>query len=172
MVTDTIIWKGDEVENAWVETSSYNSLEPVCQVSGFCFNDEGKVLLLKESGRDFWMLPGGTPEKGESFEEALVRELDEEASCIIGEPVLIGAVKVCYPNNPDEKQGENFFQLRFVAEVNKVNELTEDPDRGTKHERIFVSPEDFVKYVSWKKTGEVMIKVAGEVLKRLGGERE
>jgi len=162
-VSDKIIWRGDEVFNNWMRVSSCDSLSPVCQVSGFCFDNEGKVLLVREPGEDFWMLPGGTPEDGESFEETLVRELDEEASCDVSEPSLLGAIKVYYPNNPNKKQGENFFQLRFVARVDKVKELTDDPARGVKHERIFVSPEEFCDYASWKKMGEVMIRDAVEL---------
>lgn len=164
MVSDKIIWKGDEVSNTWVRVSSYGSLSPVCQVSGFCFDSEGKVLLVREPGEDFWMLPGGTPEDGESFEETLVRELDEEASCDIGEPSLLGAIKVHYPNNPKKEQGENFFQLRFVARISKVKKLTNDPARGVKHERIFVAPEDFCDYATWKKMGKVMMRDAVELV--------
>ncbi len=42
---------------------------------------EGKILLAmhEKGGRRYWLLPGGGVEYGESIEEALVRELQEEA---------------------------------------------------------------------------------------------
>jgi len=42
-------------------------------------NKKGEVLLVKE-GSDSWSLPGGGMDHGEPFEEALAREMYEEAS--------------------------------------------------------------------------------------------
>lgn len=45
---------------------------------------EGKVLLVRErrtDGSTFWTLPGGGVEQGESYREALGRELAEELQC-------------------------------------------------------------------------------------------
>ena len=39
----------------------------------------GRVLLLRND-RDEWELPGGRPEPGETWPQALQREIDEEAS--------------------------------------------------------------------------------------------
>jgi len=44
------------------------------------FNDEGKVLVVKEDNRDFWDVPGGGIDHGESIKDALARELYEEVS--------------------------------------------------------------------------------------------
>ena len=38
-----------------------------------------KMLFLRSKGKDIFYLPGGKPEEGESAEEALVREIKEEA---------------------------------------------------------------------------------------------
>lgn len=57
---------------------------------------EGKFLILKRTKpargeRDFWELPGGGQDFGESPQEALIRELDEETglSVIVGQPVCV-----------------------------------------------------------------------------------
>lgn len=39
---------------------------------------DGKVLLVKESDDDWWALPGGGIDHGESIEAALKREIEEE----------------------------------------------------------------------------------------------
>ncbi len=41
------------------------------------YNDEGKLLVVKEHGLN-WGLPGGGMDHGETFETALARELAEE----------------------------------------------------------------------------------------------
>ncbi len=41
-------------------------------------NDEGEVLVVKEAGREWWDLPGGGMDHGDTFQSALARELEEE----------------------------------------------------------------------------------------------
>jgi len=43
-------------------------------------NDEGQILVVKESDRDWWDVPGGGLDHGETIKEALARELYEEVS--------------------------------------------------------------------------------------------
>ena len=44
------------------------------------FNENNEVLIVKESDRDWWDIPGGGMDHGESIKEALARELKEEVS--------------------------------------------------------------------------------------------
>lgn len=46
-------------------------------------NDEGKIALLYVNSHDFYKLPGGGVEAGEYVEDALEREVLEEAGCKI-----------------------------------------------------------------------------------------
>lgn len=52
-------------------------LPPVPTVSGLII-DKDKILMIKLSYKDGYALPGGGVDSGESFEEALKRELKEE----------------------------------------------------------------------------------------------
>ncbi|HEX9189056.1 MAG TPA: NUDIX hydrolase, partial [Vicinamibacteria bacterium] len=52
---------------------------------------EGRALLIrrgKEPLRGRWVVPGGTVELGETLEDALVREMQEE-TCLLVEPVEV-----------------------------------------------------------------------------------
>lgn len=77
-------------------------------------NEKGELLVVKEKGHRYWGLPGGGMDHGETYEEALARELHEEvgysgkftAKLIgTGEPSVL-------PNREEE-----IWQARLVFEV-------------------------------------------------------
>jgi 8-oxo-dGTP pyrophosphatase MutT (NUDIX family) len=60
-------------------------------------NKAGKILLVElPAWRDrpsYWDMPGGRMDEGESFQETLNRELQEEINCqYVGEPEIVGTV--------------------------------------------------------------------------------
>jgi len=59
-------------------------------VRGVAVDGEGRVLLVKHTYLHGWWLPGGGVERGQSCEEALIREMREEAGVIVqGRPTLV-----------------------------------------------------------------------------------
>ncbi len=73
------------------------------------FNELGDVLVVKESGRDWWDLPGGGMDHGESVHDALARELREEVSLACNftyEPILV--------EDPRYLSDHNLYQMRLT----------------------------------------------------------
>jgi 8-oxo-dGTP diphosphatase len=67
-------------------------MKNVCSAGGLIIKDNN-VLLVKimyGANKDHWMIPGGFVEKGESFEEAAMREVKEETGIIAKPKRLIG----------------------------------------------------------------------------------
>lgn len=61
------------------ETEFYASLPKKRMGAGaLFFNQEGALLLVKPTYRDYWLLPGGAIEENESPFQACVREVHEE----------------------------------------------------------------------------------------------
>ena len=59
-----------------------NNQAPSIRVSLLLFDPANRILLVKhrKNGREYWVLPGGHLEYGETIEECAVRELLEETS--------------------------------------------------------------------------------------------
>ncbi len=73
------------------------------------FNDDGHVLVVKERGRDWWDIPGGGLDHGETIKEALARELHEEV-------LLEGdfEFETLLAEDPHYLESHNFYQMRVT----------------------------------------------------------
>ena len=81
-------------------------------------NAEGAVLLQRRADRDTWGFPGGVMELGESFAEALVREVKEETGLTVEMTELIGAYSAYedhFPNGDEAQPICLFFLCRAVS---------------------------------------------------------
>jgi 8-oxo-dGTP pyrophosphatase MutT (NUDIX family) len=66
-------------------------------------DNQGRVLLVEPTYKDYWEIPGGSVEADESPHAAVVRELKEE----LGLPVQLGRLLVVdwVPPRPDRTEG-------------------------------------------------------------------
>lgn len=98
-------------------------------------DSQGKVLVVKETGRDWWDLPGGGMDHGESISKAIAREMEEEVG-------MQGAFdyRIIEVDEPGLLE-RNLWQIRLIFEVvprNMTFVAGEDGD-----EIAFIDPEDF-----------------------------
>ena len=62
-------------------------------VRGLVVDEEQRILLVRHTYVAGWFLPGGGVETGETMEQALAKELREEANLFLeNTPVLIGSI--------------------------------------------------------------------------------
>jgi len=88
--------------------------------AGLVTNDEGKILLVKSPLRG-WEYPGGLIEPGETFQQALCREIREEAGV---EVEITGFVGIC--KNVEKDVVNIDFTCRYVSgELTPSEESTE-----------------------------------------------
>jgi ADP-ribose pyrophosphatase YjhB (NUDIX family) len=96
--------------------------------------DDGKILAVKETGRDWWDLPGGGMDHEEDIKTALARELHEEVN-------LTGdfTYRVIAVEDPKQLDHAAIWQLRLVFEVIPTNMTFTAGEDGDEVE--FIDPE-------------------------------
>jgi len=161
MNKDLVNWRNQIYELNWNDDINFKNLDNVTQVYGFLFDKDNNLLIVNP--KRSWRLPGGKPEDGESYEDTLVRESEEEADVEIGDLIPIGFIKAVPKSNNCEKGIH--YQLRFVGRIKKIKPQTIDVAEGLINERKFIKPENFLKYCDWGDFGKAQLNIALQKLK-------
>jgi len=130
------------------------------QVYGVCFYEDKMVIGYGGKKQD-WGLIGGTIEKGETFEQTLKREIQEESNMEVLKCLPVG-----YQKMTDTRNGNYIYQLRYVCTVRPYGKFVKDP-AGAITEIKLIDPKDYKKYFDWGKIGENIISKALKLLKDL-----
>ena len=104
-------------------------------MKGLIRNHAGKVLVVKETKRSWWDLPGGGMDHNESIKESIARELHEEVE-------LTGdfTYRVIAAEEPSFLTHANVWQLRLVFEVKPENMNFKPGEHGD--EIAFLDPSE------------------------------
>jgi 8-oxo-dGTP pyrophosphatase MutT (NUDIX family) len=140
LAEETIVAGGLRCRVAWFDPPFLPPAEQTTQALAICFTSESKIVLVTWNGAD-WTLPGGTIEPGETLEQALAREVDEEACARLLACRYIGCQRV------DELEGDRapYYQTRFWARVR----LEPFVPRHEMTERRLVAPDGFLEHLFW-----------------------
>lgn len=107
-------------------------------VAGLVINDSGEVLLVN-SPRRGWEYPGGMVEPGETFEDALLREIREESGI---EAEIVGFIGLCKNIEKD------VVNIDFACRAVGGSLTTSDESTDVR----WVSPEDALSMVTFPLT--------------------
>lgn len=81
-------------------------------IKGLVQNEHGEVLVVKETGRDWWDLPGGGMDHGEDLRATIAREMKEEVN-LTGE----FEYRIISVDEPAYLASHDFWQLRLIFSV-------------------------------------------------------
>lgn len=143
------------------DTDSFDNLEyEKCkQTYGVCFYKDKLIIAFGYFGGTgkSWGLIGGRIEKGETFEQTLRREVQEESNMTIISFKPIGYQKVI-----DLKDQSFIYQLRYACIVEPIGNFESDPD-GTITEIKLINPKEYKEYLDWGQIGERIITRGFEI---------
>jgi len=123
----------------WLGTRPELSLS---RVYALAFDADGRMLLVGDETGRYW-LPGGAVEAGESVDQALARELKEEANATILAHEPIGVQRAEAEGRPPEHHGFHAARIELADEFRPEHEITR---------RILVEPEEFLDTLFWGRT--------------------
>lgn len=145
----------------YYELGNYNNLDltKIQQIYGVCFYQDQMVVVLNGK-KGTWGLVGGKPETGESIEQSLEREIQEESNMEVLRWRPIGVQEVTDPS------GSIYYQLRVVCKVKPLGDFISDP-AGTITKVKLIDPKDYKNYFDWGEIGEQIINRASQLRPRL-----
>ena len=120
----------------------------------------GKMLLVYHPEWGIWSLPGGTREAGETIEEALKREIEEETNCEVIDYCPIAVQKIVNPNDGNK----HHFRLQYLCNVAPLGDFENDP-AGNISKITWIDPRKFEEYIENKEFKKVVIRSALEIIK-------
>ena len=100
-------------------------------------NEKGQILVQDRRNRN-WpgvTFPGGHIEKGESFHDAVVREIEEETGLYIKNPILCGT-----------KQFQTDLEERYVVLLYKTNSFSGEVKSSEEGEVFWIEKEQLTDY--------------------------
>ena len=133
---EKVVVEGKE-QNRFTWQAESHPRYPEAAVGPVIYNDAGEVFLIKGPKWEGWSIPGGHVEWGETMEEALIREIEEETAMQLDKIEFINANDGIYPGNFFKKRHFiflNFFAHHAGGEPQLSNEMTEyiwvDPQKA------------------------------------------
>jgi len=121
-------------------------------VHAFCFH--GDKMVLVRHPKSGWTPPGGGIEPGESFEDAVTREVKEETNMKVIHQKLIGFQDTKEPNRIVR-------QTRSFCIVEPYGKFVSDPDNDIMEIKL-IDPKVYKDYFDW---GEIGDRIMSQALK-------
>ena len=138
------------IQKELIKTSHSNI--PIRQIYLWVVTQDNKVAIVGRNNK--YQFPGGKPNPGESKDDTIRRELNEETSLVLedldSDPIFFGY----YLITNDETFGD-FLQLRYVLNTPKnSSELTlktneNEDDIDTMEDAKFVKLVELPKHIPW-----------------------
>ncbi len=150
--------ESDPLEN--LEGKVLQAVHAFCIVRSSNPDTDGKMILVLHP-KSGWVPPGGGIEEGESYEEAIVREVKEETNMKVLKQRIIGFQDINEPTR-------TVRQIRSFCIVEPYGDFIGDPD-GEIQENKLIDPQDYKQYFDWGFIGDHIMERVIEFSRELDG---
>ena len=130
------------------------------QIYAVCFIGDEMLIANEPEGRG-WGLIGGRKDEGETFEQTLRREVQEESNMEILSYLPVGYRKII-----NTETGNYLIQLRYAAKVQPYGDFVSDP-AGVVTEIKLIDPTTYKLYFDWGPSGDRIIERAIQLKDKL-----
>ncbi len=143
VISPSFILKGRHAPRKNVETLRRDTVTAIIK-----HPKENKFLFVKEP--EDLILAGGGIEKGETPEQAIIREIEEETgySKFRIKKILMKNL-FCYGFRKTKNKNQMTRDVVFLVELMNENRTTSEIDQG-KHEVIWLKPEEALNKIAWE----------------------
>ena len=124
------------------------------KVSAAIIIQDKKLLLVKQKNRDYWTPPGGLVDKGETFEEACLRETKEEIGVGVAIVAPLKTQRRWWPEKRCEIEVYNFLTVIKKGEPRCVD----NGDIGDVEEIAWARMSEFAFYSVPSGTEELFLE--------------
>ncbi len=156
-IKSTLINKAaEELTVIYRDIDSSSGLEgrKVSGVRAYCFLGN-KLVIVCAGAKGAWTPPGGGVEDGESYEQAVVREVLEETNMKVIKQAVLGYQDIT-------EKDRIITQTRSVCIVEPYGEFVSDPDEDITEMRL-IDPAEYKEYFDWGVVGDHLMKRALEL---------
>lgn len=160
-------YNGKIFNSHWVEDEPTYNLQPkgnkgdrVGGVHTICFCGD-KMVVVYEENKKRWGPPGGGIEKDETYEQAVVREVQEESNMKVLYQHYIG-----YQDVSDVDGNIIERQARVFCIVEPHGDFVSDPDNDITKIKL-IDPKDYKQYFDWLKIGDRIMELAMEMKEKM-----
>ncbi len=98
---------------------------PIRIAAAVIADDAGRVLLVRKRGTAFFMQPGGKLHEGETRQETLARELNEELGCRLVEAEFLGDFSAPAANEARHIVEAALFSAKITGDLRPAAEIEE-----------------------------------------------
>lgn len=141
-----------------VDTTQDLGVRTIKGVHVYCFFGNKLVVVWSEN-KQYWTLPGGGVENGESIEQAVIREVKEESNMKVLKQVLLGV--------QDAFEGRDIVsQTRSLCFVEPYGPFISDPDGDITQIKL-IEPSELKQYVDWGEIGDHLLERALKIVKKM-----
>lgn len=153
-IESTLINRNDEeLGVVYRDIDSVAELEgrKVSGVHAYCFVNDRLVIVYTPT-KKCWTPPGGGVEAGETPEEAVIREVQEETNMKVLKQAFLGYQDISEPKGL-------VTQTRSVCIVESYGDFVSDPD-GDISEIKLIDPSEYKDYFDWGIVGDHLMERA------------